>query len=162
MLPIMWKQLNQDLWTLHRNVDELFNRFFGPMEGQFTWMFSTGSTQPATWYPAVESYTADGEFHINVHLPGVDPKQIQIRTLGKELLISGERPWQEEWEKSRQYFFREVPYGRFERTISLPEHVDDQKIRAKFQDGVLQITLPVSSAVAPKKIAIESAEAAIK
>lgn len=158
MLPTMWKPLSEDLWTLHRSIDDLFNRFFAPMEKSF----SMAKSFQAAWYPAVESYTTDGTLHVDVHLPGVDPKQVHISALGNELTISGERLWNEEWNQNRQYFFREIPYGRFERTIRLPENVEAEKVYAKFQDGVLHITLPVSSAIAPKKIPIETGEVVVQ
>jgi HSP20 family protein len=162
MLPTMWKSMSNDLWTLHRDIDDLFNRFFAPMERSFSQLFSTPTSQQAAWYPAVESYTTEGELHVDVHLPGVNLKGVQINAFGKELTISGERPWEEQWEKSRQYYFREIPYGRFERKILLPIEVDADKVHAKFQDGVLHITLPVPSTIAPKKIEIETGEVVLK
>lgn len=158
MLPSLWTPMSEELGTLHRNIDQLFNRVFGAMEGVFGRTPSVGQT---AWYPAIECYTEDGEVHVNMLLPGVDPQHVQVTALGNQLTIRGERPWDEKKAQSRNYFFREFPYGHFERTIVLPEGVDPNRVSAKFHNGVLQITLPASAAIAPKRIEIQAGEPAL-
>jgi HSP20 family protein len=158
MLPSLWTPMSEELSTLHRNIDQLFNRFFGPMEGVLS---RTASSTQAGWYPAIECYTEDGEVHVNCLIPGVDPQHVHVSVLGNQPTIRGERPWDEKLAQSRRYFFREFPYGSFERTIVLPENVDADKVHAKFVHGVLQVTLPASGAVAPKRIEIQMGEPAL-
>jgi HSP20 family protein len=159
MLPSLWTPMSEELGTLHRNIDQLFNRFFGPMEGAFG---RTSPTAQAAWYPAIECYTENDEVHVNVLVPGCDPQHVQLTVLGNQLTIRGERPWDEKLAQSRRYFYREFPYGSFERTVVLPEHVDPNKVHAKYHNGVLQITLSASGALAPKHIEIQAGEHAWK
>ncbi|RMF92470.1 MAG: Hsp20/alpha crystallin family protein [Nitrospinota bacterium] len=159
MLPTMWRPLSEEIRSLQRTVDDLFNRFFAPVEG--TWSRTFSPAQSA-WYPRLEAYTEDGTMHVNVLIPGVDPEHVQVSVAGNQLTIKGERPWDEKAAQSRNYFFQEIPYGQFERTIILPENVDADKVHAKFHHGILEITLPASAAIAPKKIEIEAGEAAWK
>ena len=158
MLPSLWAPMSEELGTLHRNIDQLFNRVFGPMEGAFG---RTPASAQAAWYPAIECYTENGEVHVNMLLPGVDAEHVQVTALGNQLTVRGERPWDEKRAQSRSYFFREFPYGHFERTIVLPEGVDPNRVQAKFHNGVLQLTLPASAAIAPKRIEIQAGQAAL-
>jgi HSP20 family protein len=153
MLPSLWAPMSEELSTLHRNIDQLFNRVFGSMEGTFS---QTPAPTQASWHPAIECYTEDGEVHVNMLIPGVDSEHVELTTLGNQLTVKGERLWDEKKAQSRNYFFREFPYGYFERTIVLPEGVDPNRVHAKFHNGVLQITLPASAAIASKRIAIQA------
>lgn len=160
MLPSLWSSWSEDLSTLHRHIDQLFSRFFGPMEGFFG---RAPAATTAMWYPALECYTEDGEVHVNVLVPGIDPEHVNVSVLGNQLTIRGERPWDEKLAQSRRYFFREFPYGSFERTVVLPENVDADKVHAKYVNGILQITMPATGAIAPKRIEIQAGEhAALK
>jgi HSP20 family protein len=158
MLPSLWAPMSEELTTLHRNIDQLFNRVFGSMEGSFS---RPPAPAQASWYPAIECYTEDGEVHVNMLIPGVDAEHVQVTALGNQLTVRGERLWDEKKAQSRNYFFREFPYGSFERTIALPEGVDPNRVHAKFHHGVLQITLPASAAMAPKRIEIQAGAPAL-
>jgi HSP20 family protein len=158
MLSSLWAPMSEELSTLHRNIDQLFNRVFGSMEGAFG---RTALPAQASWYPALECYTENGEVHVNMLIPGVDAEHVQVTALGNQLTVRGERPWDEKKAQSRNYFLREFPYGYFERTIALPEGVDPDRVHATFHNGVLQITLPASSAIAPKRIEIQAGAPAL-
>jgi HSP20 family protein len=158
MLPSLWAPMSEELNTLHRNIDQLFNRVFGSMEGSFS---RAPAPAQAFWYPAIECYTEDGEVHVNMLIPGVDAEHVQVTALGNQLTVRGERLWDEKKAQSRNYFFRDFPYGSFERTIVLPEGVDPNRVHATFHNGVLQITLPASAAMAPKRIEIEAGAPAL-
>lgn len=136
---------------LHREIDELFNRFFGA-EGVTPAPRSEGS--PVAWWPAIESYTKDGQIHVRVALPGVDPKDVEVTVTDEYLTIRGERKARTE-DREKGYLVREFAHGTFERMLALPEGVDGAKVQAKFANGMLELTLPVPVAVAPKKIDIQ-------
>lgn len=142
-----WTPL-KDISTLHKEIDELFNRFFGREE----WMPS--SLFREEWYPRIESYVKDGELVINAELPGIDPKEVDVSVVGNQLTIRGERKKKEEV-KEDGYYVREIEYGSFERTIPLPEGVNPDKINARYKDGVLRISMPAPSSLAPKKIKVD-------
>jgi HSP20 family protein len=143
-----WRPL-RDISTLHKEVDDLFNRFFGREEWMPIHLFRE------EWYPRVESYVKDGNLVISAEIPGVDPKDVDISVVDNQLTIKGERKKKNEV-KDDGYYLSEISYGSFERTIPLPESVNTDKIHAKYKDGVLEISMPAPSSLSPKRIKVES------
>ena len=137
----------RELSTLHHDIDDLFTRFFGETE---EWL--PGATWQAR-FPSVESYVREGELVVRVDLPGIDPKAVELAVEGHRLVVRGERKAREE-RKEKNYFYREVAYGGFERSIDLPEGVDADSIKATYHDGVLEITMKAPKTMAAKKIPI--------
>jgi len=121
-----WRPM-RDLENLHRSMDEMFDRlseqFFGPAERER----SAWGTEP--WAPAIESRRDNGNLIVKADLPGIDPKEVSISVTGNQLTIEGERK-REEKKEEKVYFYREVAYGKFSRTMTLPEGVDADKIKA--------------------------------
>lgn len=137
----------RELSTLHHDIDDLFTRFFGEAE---EWFPTT------TWragLPMIESYVRDGELIVRADLPGIDPKAVELAVEGHRLVVRGERKAKEE-RKEKDYVYREVAYGRFERAIDLPEGVDTDSIKATYHDGVLEITMKAPKAMVAKKVPI--------
>lgn len=77
-------------------------------------------------------------------LPGVDPKEVEVSLEGDTLTISGERRSKSEREGGR---YSEVRYGRFERSMRVPEGLDPEKVTAKYANGVLELTVPLPKEV---------------
>jgi HSP20 family protein len=75
--------------------------------------------------------------------------------VGNQLTIEGERK-HEEKKDEKDYFYRELSYGKFSRSLALPEGVDPDKVKATFKNGVLEITMPAPKQLAAKKIQIEA------
>ena len=139
-----WRPL-RELSTLHRDLDEMFSRFFEDEE----WL-------PTTWraaMPAVESFARDGELVVRADLPGIDPKEVEVAVEGHRLTLRGERRAKQE-SKEKGYFYREVTYGRFERAVDLPEGVDTESIKATYHDGVLEISMKAPKETMAKKVPI--------
>ena len=84
-------------------------------------------------------------------LPGIDPKDVHVDLHQNVLTITGERTLNEE--KSEQHV-SEIGYGRFERSFTLPDNVASEKVNAHFENGMLELTLPVSEAAKPRRIEI--------
>lgn len=106
-------------------------------------------------YPAVDVSETDKEIAVTAELPGIEPKDVEI-TLDKGLLtIRGEKKFEEE-EKKENYHRIERSYGSFTRSISLPAEVDESKVKAKFDKGVLNVTMQKSKTAKTKKIPIQS------
>ncbi len=143
----------QDLFDFRRDFDQIFNRMMSgvPFGGERTANTST------TFAPAVESFVDnDGKkYHCRVALPGIDPKEVQIQALGNTLTISGERKVSHS-SKEVDFLHEEISYGKFERTFTLPEGVDTDKLTAEYQNGVLEITAPVAAAALPRRIEIRT------
>ncbi len=93
-----------------------------------------------TGWPQVDVRESDGKLHVRADLPGMKKEDVKIELTEDGLVLEGER--KEEWEKEEGGIFRsECRYGTFHRLIPLPEGVDASGATAKFDDGVLEVTL---------------------
>jgi len=106
--------------------------------------------------PTVNTREGDDAYYIEVDLPGVEKEDINIDVNNEILTISGVRRLKEE-QKEESFYKVESMYGKFERSFSLPEDVDTDKIEAEQKNGVLEIKIPKVAKVekTPKKIEIK-------
>ena len=132
-----------------RDFESLISRLFGAPD-EWVPRAATGR-----WIPPLESYVKDGELVVRVDVPGIDPNALEISVEGDRLNIKGERKDSREDENGGRTY-REVVYGAFERTVTLPWDVDSDSVKAACKDGVLEITVPKSEAVKPRAIEIKS------
>jgi HSP20 family protein len=139
------------MFRMQHDLDDLFGRVLGYSETPARYR---SETAPAAWWPAIESYAKDGELHVRVALPGVDPKDVEVTVSDDHLTIRGERKSKTE-EKDGGRFVREFAYGSFERTLALPDGVDPGRVQARFSNGMLDLTMPAPVAVVPKKVEIQ-------
>ncbi|MBI3753292.1 MAG: Hsp20/alpha crystallin family protein [Deltaproteobacteria bacterium] len=137
-----------ELATLHEEMDEFFRRAFGTMGGL------TQSLWGEAWYPNVECFAKEGNLVVRAEIPGMDPKDVDISIVGNTLTIKGEKKAAKEVSKEN-YLLSEVRYGSFERTITLPEGVKADNMRAYYKNGILEIMMPAGKAELPRKVAIE-------
>jgi HSP20 family protein len=139
--------------SLQREMNELFSRFFG--EGEQAG--AAWASPSAGYVPQVESWVRDHTLYIKADLPGIDPKDVEVTVEGNRLTLRGERKAEHEG-KEGNYFHREVRYGSFVRTMTIPEGIQAEDVQASYRNGVLELTLPLPAAMLPKKvnIAIES------
>jgi len=109
------------------------------------------------WAPAVDVLQRDGDLVVRAELPGVRPEDVDITLQNRVLTISGER--REEQEEQRGgYHVRERRHGSFSRSMTLPEGVDEDSIRARYENGVLEVTIAGAAAVRePRRIQVEGA-----
>ena len=128
-----------ELSSWHRDIDDLFGRFFGRPESSM-----------ASWMPRLETYRKENDYLVRLDLPGVDPKDVQVQIEGNLLSITGERKTQEQGSD-----YQETQYGQFERTVSLPQGVESEKIAAHYEHGVLEIRVPLPAQLAGRKIPIQ-------
>jgi HSP20 family protein len=141
-----------DLFDFRRNFDHIFNRF----------LTGSGSSperqaQMLVAVPPIEAWVDNEEkkYHLSVAVPGMDPKEVQLNLQGNNLTVSGEHKSEKE-KKEADYLHREFSFGRFERTIALPEGVDTDKLTAEYNNGVLEISAPLSASAMPKRIEIKA------
>jgi HSP20 family protein len=115
-------------------MDHLFDDFFES--------FGLTPFEPfGAFSPRVDVSETDKEIKVSAELPGLDENDIEVSLARNLLTISGEK--QEEAEDKGKNFYRmERSYGSFRRTIPLMVEVEADKIKAKFQKGVLTVTLP--------------------
>ncbi len=102
----------------------------------------------------VEIYETPQELVVKVELPGVRKEDVEITVRDNQLVIKAEKKEERE-EKTEHVHVSERIYGKFERVITLPADVDTENVKAKFENGVLEIRFPKKSAAKEKKIAIE-------
>ncbi len=137
-----------DLSPFHREFDNLIGRFFSGGNDL------PGVTTTGRWVPPLESFLRDGELVVRVDVPGVDPNQLDISVEGDRLTVRGERKTTREEDKGGGRSYREVVYGAFERTVTLPWDVNADEVKAACKDGVLEISMKAPEKVGAKKIPI--------
>ena len=136
-----------ELRTMQREVDRLFERFL-----------SGGSAEEVgrgPWLPAVESYIRDGKLFIKAELPGIDAKDLDVSATDRELVIKGDRRSEKD-ETKKDFSYREISYGSFERHLTLPEGSKIEDLKATYANGILEITVPVPALPKAKKVQIET------
>lgn len=128
-----------------------FRRFF---EGTFLpGAFLRDESELRNWAPAVDIYEDDGKVVIKAELPGVDKKDIHVDVKDHVLTLSGERSYEKEM-KEESFHRKERAFGRFERSFTLPEGLDADRIEADYKDGVLKIEIARPEEKQPKEIAV--------
>jgi HSP20 family protein len=136
------------LSALRTEFDDLFSRFFGTEGGE-----SRDPFWGELFAPAVDTEVRDGKFIVTADLPGIDPKSVDVSVSGDRLTIQGERKADhEETEDGR--FYREVRYGRFERTVRLPGSIDPDTVAASYKNGVLEISMKAPAGTQPTHVAV--------
>ncbi len=108
----------------------------------------------ADWTPTVDISETDGEYQIKAEIPDVRIEDVKVKLEDGVLTIQGERK-QEKEEKGKRYHRVEWSYGSFVRSFSLPDLVDEEKVKAEFRDGVLNLHLPKSEKAKPKAIEVK-------
>lgn len=133
-----------DLAPLFRETESLFERFFAGFGGGLVpsdfFRSGTGPAGPSLQLDVTET---DDAYHVAVELPGVDEKDVEVTLANGALAIRGEKRAESRDEKG-EVFRMERSYGRFERTVALPSEIDEERVRASFRRGVLEVTLPKS------------------
>jgi HSP20 family protein len=141
-------------WTPYRNImsvrDEM-NRVLNEAFGRDTNDESTWFS--GAWSPPVDIYETDDALVMKAELPGFSKDDISIEMKENTLVIKGERKREDEV-KEGSYHRTERVYGAFQRSFLLPTTVDQEKVRAAYKDGVLELRLPKVQAAQPKRIAV--------
>jgi HSP20 family protein len=120
--------------------------------------WSNGSEGMSTWAPPADICETENEIVLYTDLPGIDPKQLDVRVENTVLTIRGKRRFDSNVDKEN--FHRvERSYGAFARSFTLSRAVDADKIRATYKDGVLSIMLPKAEQAKPKRIQIAATAA---
>jgi len=145
-----WDPLDE-LRGMQHEMDRLFDRLGMGRDVTAAETFNA-------WVPSVESYMKGSDLIVKCELPGIDPKAVEITLdeTARQLIIKGERKTEKDT-KEEDYIHREMSYGSFERRFTLPEGVKADQVKAKFANGILEVSLPVPKIVPKaKKIEIET------
>ena len=133
--------------SVNRYYNNLFDYFFG---GNF---FDTDNYEPVDWSPRMEVEESENEFTLNIEVPGLTKKDIDISVKENIITISGEKKSAER-KKESAYYLNEIRYGKFSRSFKLPGNVDVDKIKGTWNEGVLTVEIPKTELAKPRKIEI--------
>jgi HSP20 family protein len=147
MLPIRRRESNASysdpFLEIRQEIDRIFDNAFRGFG--FPSIGFGRERNPATqsnWLkPTLDIAASDQEYSISVELPGVDEKEVQLELDNDTLKIKGDKR-QEKEKKEKNYYRMERSYGSFQRTLSLPEDADQDKINAVYKKGIMEITIP--------------------
>ena len=126
--------------SLRAEVDSLFDSFMGGLPA-FSGMFGASGGRGFTLTPHMDVRETDKEIVVEAELPGIDEKDISLDLKDGVLTIRGEKKHEYD-EKKENYRVMERRYGSFQRSLMLPDTVDQDKVEANFDNGVLKIKVP--------------------
>ena len=112
-----------------------------------------GDGQSSTWLPAVDVWETEDELVLSFDLPGIPEDKIAVELEDNVLTVSGERERVQERSEDRFYRF-ERRFGQFSRSVTLPAGVQEDKIKADYKDGVLEVRVPRPEEQKPKRIEV--------
>jgi HSP20 family protein len=137
-----------ELNTIQNEMNRLFNTFFD--QSAPTSQGSSGGER--RWIPAMDLVETLDHYALRVDLPGVREDDVTVQLEGDVLTIAGQRV--PESDKGDSYYRRERAFGAFSRSLTLPEGVDPDQVQARFDLGVLQITIPKPEQKKPRQVQI--------
>ena len=144
MLPELWKRKGS---LYGPTLNDFVDRFF------YGWPAFDRDTD-VTWSPRIDINETDKEVIIEAELPGLEKKDIKVEVRDNLLTITGERKQEKKTENAENCCV-ERHYGKFERSFSLGDTVNADKVSAAYKNGVLTLTLSKKEAALPKEVAIE-------
>jgi HSP20 family protein len=134
------------LAQLRNEFESLFDRFFGRFPSLFT---EDWSVQPSWGFDMDDT---GKEIVVRAEAPGFDPGDFDIRVVGNTLTIEAERKQEASEEKGGKFYSQR----RLERSVTLPASVDADKVECKYKNGILELHLPRTEEVKPKRIQVKS------
>ncbi|MFO0698248.1 MAG: Hsp20/alpha crystallin family protein [Nitrospira sp.] len=149
--------MNLTRWDRFRELEDMSHRLNRLLAGKDVKSQDGKDTMiMADWVPPLDISETDQEFQIKAELPGIKKDNIKVTLEGGILTLQGERSEEQE-EKGRRIHRVERSYGRFARSFTLPDIVDDTKVNAEFRDGILTLRLHKSPEALPKAIEVKVA-----
>jgi HSP20 family protein len=145
MVHVKWEPF-RDLMAMQDRMTRLFDETLSRVWKE--------ETPQQLWSPPVDILEHEDAVILKVDLPEMNQSEIDIKVEENTLTIQGERKFVKEAPGSN-YLQVERPYGLFRRTFAIPRMIDQEKIKASYKDGVLQVVLPKKKEVSPKQISVE-------
>lgn len=140
MALIKYRRPNTDVFStgFHDIMDELFNNV---------------QTTRDSFVPSIDISETDTSFEILAQVPGISKDDIHINLENSRLTISGERKFEKE-ENGKKFHRVETQYGSFSRSFQLPDSIDQESIKATYENGILAITISKKEEEAKRQIEI--------
>jgi len=157
MVPVDGRR-DMALWDPFNNMKDfqsLFTDFFDRFWGRNPLLSVSQDLEGGSaWMPAVDIREDDKGFRVDVEVPGIDRKNIQVKVEDSVLTIEGERKSEKKTEAEHSHRI-ERAYGSFQRSFKLPESVDGSQVKAEYKDGLLHLEVPKREDVKPKRIDVQ-------
>lgn len=148
MAIVRWMDPFRDVMGIQDRVNRLFEELLTRGRGR------EEGLEGGAWVPAVDIYETNDDVVVKAELPGVEKDQIGVEVKGGVLTLRGERKHEKEV-KEENYHRIERSYGTFLRSFALPVSVDQDKVSARFKDGVLDIDLPKKEKAKPRQVKVD-------
>lgn len=145
MAIIRWDPF-RDLVSLREKMNRLF-------EDAVTSRGEEKELAASSWSPSVDIFETENEIVLTAEIPGIEDKDLEIKIEDNTLTLKGERKFEKET-REENYHRIERAYGSFYRSFTLPSTVDQDKIQAEQENGVLKIRLPKKAEMKPRKVKI--------
>jgi len=123
------------------NPFSLFRRMTAELDRLASGDVSGRGNEPRTWMPAIEVEQREGNYMIRAELPGLKPDDVNVEITDDAIVISGERKEERDVKRGGVHV-TERHYGQFYRSIPMPEGAKPDQVKARFENGVLEITVP--------------------
>jgi HSP20 family protein len=147
-------------FDLLHNLSREMDRMFGEFGLRRRWPFMPLSQpEDAVWSPEIEVTEDKGKLQVRLDLPGLKKEDVKVDVTDDALVVQGERR-QEQERKDKGFYRSERSYGRFFRSIALPEGAKPETAKASFTDGVLEVVMDTNAPPAPVTRRIEIGDAA--
>jgi HSP20 family protein len=135
----------RDFSQVQESLDRLFNEFMT--------LKKTNGVQTLSFTPSCEIAEEDNNYILKFDLPGVTKDQVKVEADKDQLTIRAERK-EEKTSESKKKYLSEMYYGSYTRSFTLPGPVDEKKVDAKFENGVLTVTVPKTESLKAKQIPV--------
>ncbi|MEB3338418.1 MAG: Hsp20/alpha crystallin family protein [Leptolyngbyaceae bacterium] len=148
MALIRWEPF-REMETIQRQMNRLFEQMITPGDGERL-------AEGVNFIPAAEIEETPEDVRLRMEVPGIDPKDLDVKVTEDAVSITGERKteFKEEERGMRRSEFR---YGRFQRILPLPSRVQQDKVNAEFRNGVISLTLPKAEEEKHKVVTVKLA-----
>lgn len=145
---VSWNPV-REMMTLRSEMDRLFGDVFGA--------FGSHPPTAMSWGIPLDVCEEQDKYIIEAVVPGMSPENIGISITDNVLTISGQtQSSQENQGENKQYHMRERRYGKFSRTITLPQGINADQVQANYANGILKIEMPKAENVKPRRISVNS------
>lgn len=135
----------REITRLQEEMDRMVNELMGAR--------TEGSLEKFDFSPSCEISEHEKSYEMKFDLPGVKKDQVKVEIDGDRLTVRAERKEEKE-EKSKKRHLSEISYGSYMRSFTLPHTIDEKKVDARFEDGVLLVSVPKSESTKAKQISI--------
>jgi HSP20 family protein len=141
--------MNLSIWNPFREMERYLDRWSGQRRSD------DRELTVADWLPAVDIHETNEAYELAVELPGVEKEDVGVTIDQGTLTIRGERKNLKQAEENGKIHRIECHYGTFSRSFTLPEEVDDTKVSATYQNGMLHLSVPKSEKAKPRSIEVK-------